>query len=274
MNQLESILIVSLLIMWKRVCILSFIYISLALGWSGCTQLDLCQNSTSAVNGTCTAPLVNCTTQNCTRSIEFWLFNPNQWPIKNGAFCFHTWQDILEQHDSDMGSTLFPLPCLHLAKLVITFRLNEKVDAVFGLSLLNLIDSAEFSVLQCCSTERSSNDPFYLELHKTTELLLHEYEEPNTDLAPFCNMSMAPTNDILVVQNITLLVALLGSVGLIIGVSINVFLHYALLCKSKGDREYNESMMMMILQEKFSFYDILPKSIWEDVQDEEVDHVI
>lgn len=239
--------------------------------WSGCTNPQLCKNVTAATNGTCMAPQVYCTTQNCTRTTEFWILNPNQWPLEQKAFCYHTWQDILDQKASDLDGSNFPNECLNLAQMVITLRLNEEVGAVHSLTLMNLIDSAEMMVLRCCSSGIPSSDQL-ANMHNTLELLLKAYDESSTNnLAPFCNFTVPsmPTQEIVRISIIVS--AVLVALIVLVLASLNVFIHYALICKSKRkSKEDKEKVMIMILQEKFSCYDILLRSVLQDLEDEYV----
>jgi len=246
---------------------------------SVCLNVSTSRNSTAAA---CPVDLVDCLQVDpCLRTTEFWSSHMSEWPIANGAFCFHTWQDILLQDPVSQHGNIFPTDCHALAVIAITLVLNDQVGAIRSSSaVLTILDAALLEVADCCA------DPIHSDTNSIHHLFsylsgLYNMNDQNssTDLMPFCSGPASEPSFFttffatLTVTQLAVMGCLVASILLITFFSVSTCVHYNILCRvwnhpETVTKEYRDRAYYMILSEKFSLYSIVDIGTSADYIDE------
>jgi hypothetical protein len=167
---------------------------------------------------------------------------------------------ILLQDPMQHGVT-FPIQCHALASVLITMRLNERLDIdhnLYSPSALSLMDTAEIEVNECCIHPLEANTQ---SLHQLFTLLKFTYSDLNRT---YCNDSIP--NPLSWLGNwspweIAIVTALTLSFLFLIVVTIPIILHYAAWChiwnNPKIPLSYIQRTFSMVIHEKVNCYSIL-----------------
>jgi hypothetical protein len=225
-----------------------------------CVSPGVCQNITTAQN--CSDPtLISCYTLSpCIRSMDYWSLHLSEWPVLTNQYCLHTWQDILLQ-DSLTDSQAFPVVCQSLARILITLRLNEKLNLMNSSSLITMMDSADLETLSCCTTPNAVDSN---KIHQLYTILVGGY---NNYQGQFCPLSLNEAEFSWTVYDYLVLVGLGLAVAMIIGVSVHGILHYWIMCRARKQSD-RVQVLYMLLREKYTCYFMVPE---EDPENDYVD---
>lgn len=224
-----------------------------------CVSPSVCDQVDPVYNCSAHSALVACrNVSSCIRSLDYWSTHLDEWPNNTSVnYCLHTWSEILMQD-------VLPDICQSLARILITLRLNEFMGNVNSTGLITIMDSAELETISCCSNPATADA---LKIHSLYNTLVGGY---NNFKNQFCPLDLAPDPGFQwTLHDYVSLTALGLALLLIIGASIHVCLHYAILCRTQvtdADRVQN---LFMILREKFSYYYIVPDDDENNEEDEE-----
>ena len=226
----------------------------------------------------CPVDLVNCDQVDpCLRTTEFWTSHMAEWPITTGAFCFHTWQDIVLQDPVSQHGNIFPTECHALAVITITLILDDKVGAIRnGSAVMSILDAAQLEIAACCTDPVHSDTNSIHHLFSYLSGIYTMNQGNSTDLMPLCTLSPPEPASLfatLTTEQYITIGCLLASMIIITFFSISTCIHYNILCRVWNDprtvkKEYRDRAYYMILSEKFSLYSMLDIGNSADYVDE------